>query len=98
MPYCNRCDKAFATTNGYYQHLDTSAAHNSADWECSICDRCFVSEHARTQHYVNGEHPVCFLYFYIYLRRFASDLHSPIHTIVTFEDIDANRRIVLQVL
>jgi len=59
MAYCNYCDQHFATHNGYVQHVNTSAAHNEADWECSVCDRCFVSDHARTQHYINGPHPYC---------------------------------------
>jgi hypothetical protein len=64
MPYCDPCDRFFSTYNGYDQHIQNSAAHQSQyrsqQFECDACDRCFATEQALHQHCSNATgHPYC---------------------------------------
>jgi hypothetical protein len=64
MPHCHKCDRFFNTHNGYNQHIQNSAAHQSQyqspQFECDACDRCFATEHSLHQHCSNAAgHPYC---------------------------------------
>ncbi|TVY89591.1 Zinc finger protein [Lachnellula willkommii] len=64
MEHCGPCDRWFNTYNGYIQHVNNSAAHQSpsyySDWECDSCDRSFGTETSLHQHCSSArDHPYC---------------------------------------
>jgi uncharacterized C2H2 Zn-finger protein len=63
MSYCGTCNRSFNTYNGYIQHVNNSAAHQTSyeqDWDCDACNRSFATKQSLHQHCSSAMgHPYC---------------------------------------